>query len=550
MEQEMEQEMDKQKLEPVGKLKSELRVALQESSKPLKLLLKELEGNEHDDARVIRPTLIALKEELEELENRANFLDLPNQARCSILAKRLGATGTATDDSNIFTLRFDENFPIGLNRCLLYFSPTNWAIPDVIAHLQNNDEMAFEIIIVISLDLTQQKALYPYRKYTTTLWVIPTLSELTTLLLSSNSIPTFVELLTTQLKITQISPYQTAGAVQKDTIFFGRTQILAHILNRAPTNYLIIGGRQLGKSSLLKYIERRYQNNPKVECHYLVLFDHLLQPSLTKALKLPKDTDLTTLLDNLANVSEGQRRLFLIDESDLFIRDEMTKGYPILSQFRSLSEEGRCHFIFAGFWYLYEATVLDYHSPIKNFGEAVFVGELEEEACRELATKPMEMLGINYAFEELVEHILEQTGQQANLIAIVCHTLLKKLEKEEFTLEQENVTNALHSRAVEETLGAWARLTGDEQASLLDRLIVYITVEKGIFTLNEIMDQLDEYLYDYTGDQLKQSLNRLRLAFIIRQEEKFYRYCVPLFRQMLMKQDLTALLRAEGVKKR
>lgn len=63
------------------------------------------------------------------------------------------------------------------------------------------------------------------------------------------------------------------------------------------------------------------------------------------------------------------------------------------------------------------------------------------------------------------------------------------------------------------------------------------------------MDQLDEYHYDYTGDQLKQSLNRLKLAFIIRQEKKSYRYCVPLFRQMLMKQDLTALLRAEGIKK-
>jgi len=32
------------------------------------------------------------------------------------------------------------------------------------------------------------------------------------------------------------------------------------------------------------------------------------------------------------------------------VQAEMKNGYPTLSHFRSLSEEGRCYFIFAGFW--------------------------------------------------------------------------------------------------------------------------------------------------------------------------------------------------------
>jgi hypothetical protein len=479
----------------------------------------------------------------------ANFLNLANPERCAILAKRLGATETATDDPNVFKLRFDDNFPVNLTNCLWYFVPANWSLPDIINHL-SHDEMAFQVVIVISLNTTQQKGLRPYGKDTTTPSVVPTRSELTALLLSSNPVSTFVKLLTTQLKISYISPYQLfVGAAH--TLFFGRTQILARIFNRASTNYLIMGGRGLGKSSLLNYIIRHYRNNPKVECHYLfVLSSHRLQRQLAQTLNLPKDTDLSTLLDNLANVPEGKRRLFLIDEADIFIRDEIKNGYPILSQFRKLSEKGRCNFIFAGFWDLYEAAVSDYISPLKNFGESVIVGELEYEACRELATKPMAMLGRNYTSEKLVEHIVKQTGQQAHLIAIVCNEILNKLEKGQQTVNQEDVENALQSRAVTESLfSAFGRLTENNHASHLDRVILYLTVEKGTFTFSKIRKRLDDYLINYTAEQLSQSLARLKLASIIRQEDQSYRYCVPLFRQMLMRQNLTALIRAEDVQR-
>jgi hypothetical protein len=33
--------------------------------------------------------------------------------------------------------------------------------------------------------------------------------------------------------------------------------------------------------------------------------------------------------------------------------------------------------------------VLDYQSPLRNFGETLRVGALEADACRDLATRPM-----------------------------------------------------------------------------------------------------------------------------------------------------------------
>ena len=52
-------------------------------------------------------------------------------------------------------------------------------------------------------------------------------------------------------------------------MFFGRAEQLKHILNRDPANYLIVGARQLGKSSLLLAIKRRVEQRGDMHCDYL-----------------------------------------------------------------------------------------------------------------------------------------------------------------------------------------------------------------------------------------------------------------------------------------
>jgi hypothetical protein len=348
-------------------------------------------------------------------------------------------------------------------------------------------------------------------------------------LLSPKPIKDFVRLLANQLILRDISPYQTSGGVSKDTAFFGRETIIAQIINRELMNYLVIGARQIGKTSLLHHLKRRYQTNPKVDCVYRSLGDGDSQYFRDK------------LNDYLADLPTQQQRLLLLDEADVFIRDEIANGYPMLSHFRSLSDEGRCHFILAGFWDLHQAAVLDYFSPVKNFGELITIGALELKACRELATKPMTLLGIHYAQDELVEQIITATGQRPNLVATVCDEL-KNLAGERRELNAEDVTNALQSQTVTDALKGWESLTNDKQAARLDRIIVYATVEKDTFKLSDVVRVLDEHDYIYTTEQLTQSLARLELAFIIQHTDEVYCYCVPLFREMLMKQEIEVLL--------
>lgn len=131
---------------------------------------------------------------------------------------------------------------MNLTRCLLFFPSANLPTTEILLQLQR-EEMSLQVTIIITLKAEQQQALRPHGENLATLWIVPNSRELTTLLLSPQTTYALARLLATQLKITHISPYQTRGGITKETRFFGRAKILAHIINRTPTNYLMIGGR-------------------------------------------------------------------------------------------------------------------------------------------------------------------------------------------------------------------------------------------------------------------------------------------------------------------
>src|SRR5690606_38494723 len=104
---------------------------------------------------------------------------------------------------------------------------------------------------------------------------------------------------------------------------------------------------------------------------------------------LNASTSLEAVIEHIARAHTGKRVFLLIDEADQFIRAESQAGYAQLTSLRALSEEGRCWFMLAGFWDLYATAVLDYQSPLRNFGEVVTIGALEPDACRDLARVPL-----------------------------------------------------------------------------------------------------------------------------------------------------------------
>ncbi|MDM8564040.1 AAA family ATPase [Candidatus Halobeggiatoa sp. HSG11] len=480
------------------------------------------------------------------LDKAINFVEMSNIERVELLAERLNAEIQPTENSNVFKLVFDNSFPLRLTNYFIYFLPKHLLAEEVIKQLkdiskqlrQSEGEVNVKAIILISLEPKQRLNLPIKIKEDKNLLVIPNAKELSELLLSPKAIDFFMYLLANQLEFSTISPYKTGGSIEKDYIFFGRKQIVTQILSCEPKNYLIVGGRQVGKSSLLKKIQRNYEDNSDVNCCYISLKDTsdlLIKLNLT--LNLDINTPLHILLDLLTK--NKQKYLFLIDEADDFFKDEIEKDYQTLNKIRNITEEGYCNFIFAGFWRLYEAVALDYQSPLLNFGETIFVNALETEACYKLITEPMKLLGVSYINERLIKKIIIDTGQRANLIAIASDNMLKKLSSKKRKLNYKDVDKALNCWDIRTSLNErWRRLIKDEQATRLDRIIIYATVKQGQFNKKDIINILNDNQYAYTAEQLNQSLGRLELAYILKYEKGIYYYCVPLFREMLLEEGV------------
>ena len=202
----------------------------------------------------------------------------------------------------------------------------------------------------------------------------------------------------------------------------------------------------------------------------------------------------------------------------------------MLDALRSLSAEGQCYFILAGFWRLLEVVHADYFAPIRNFGETLTLGPLEQEACADLLVKPMATLGITYADVALVERIVEQTGRRPNLIQIVCTEIIRGLGQRR-KIEHGDVAAALDCSAVGQALGGWGRFTTDQMRARLDRIIVWAMLDVDEFSLDDALKRLAEVGVAVRADQVRTSLARLDLAFILGESGGVYRWRVPLFRE-------------------
>jgi len=467
-----------------------------------------------------------------EAEQRAQALALALGANCQV------SWGWSLP-GRVFEWKLPEDVPVSLDRCLLYVPAADENETRVLQHLRTAHS-GLDVMLVLLRE--GQPQLLKYCADTANLCVAIDSHEQTQWLLAGNPGDLLLRLLAAQLRLTRISPYQTRGGVVRASSFFGRDQLLARVLNREPANYLVVGGRQLGKSSLLKAVQRRLEDHPQMVCHYVSLRDHRLTPRLALQFGLPADSPLDIIIEHINTQHVGKRLFLLIDEADLFFRDEAANGYPQLSTLRALSEEGRCWFMLAGFWDLYATAVLDYQSPLRNFGEVLTIGALERDACRELASVPLARLRLGFASATLLEDLVDASGQRANLVAILCQECLEALPPGARVIERLQLSGALASQAVQDALAGWGRLSQDEAACRLDRIIVYHCAQHG----GTRLAQLIELFGDSTGAvALKESLARLQLAFVLKKVEDGYAFAVPLFARQFEREELPLLLRHE-----
>ena len=69
-----------------------------------------------------------------------------------------------------------------------------------------------------------------------------------------------------------------------------------------------------------------------------------------------------------------------------------------------------------------------------------------------------------YAGPDLVDQLLDATGQCANLMAIACDQILRQLKPDQRIIEAEDIQRSLYCDEIFTALKGWDAMTDDKQA--------------------------------------------------------------------------------------
>lgn len=479
----------------------------------------------------------------------------------NILQERIGReihqNRIISEDNSVpfYELVLHPDFPLPFHSMNVYVLPFNFKAEEInkISDAVVNKLGCIHLIITTNKML--QEALDEYRFDRTINVIIPTLSELTQLLLSPTPLKVLTAICANQLHIAHISPYQTEAGVHREMNFFGRGSILRRIMTPPINNYIVCGGRQLGKSSILKAVERHYRKHNSVKCYYIILSGNIesaerdLVSDFANVLELDKNLSFDDLIYFLKQPRKFTY-VFLIDEIDTFICHDRLNGYRVVRHFLNLSQTGKCFFIFAGFWELYTSTFLEALSPLKNFGEFIQIAGLEEGASYELSTIPLTWLGIEYEDKELPFQLINLVGRRANLITSMCHEVLQLIPSNVYKIEEKDIRRASNSSIINSKISmSWGRLVNNIIDAQLDRMIVYMCLKsEERLNNNDIRKALGKYKeYHYIFPQFERALKRLELAYIIKRhlDDNRYDFCVPLFAKQLREIPIDEIIELE-----
>jgi hypothetical protein len=254
------------------------------------------------------------------------------------------------------------------------------------------------------------------------------------------------------LPFTFIEPYASASGMTPPEEFFGRETERQKLME--PTGSCVIyGGRQLGKTALLRDVERRFHN--PAEHRYALYLDILREvietnhsvdeiwPLLARKLKalgvvatsLSERVQPGKLLGEVETwlAAEPQRRLLLLlDEADKFM--EADQDQMRIGRLKGLMDatERRFKVVFAGLHNVQRSTRLA-NTPLAHLGQPLCIGPLFENGewrqARDMIQKPLQSIGYVFESPELVTRILSQTNYYPSLLGLYGSQLLHHVNR-------------------------------------------------------------------------------------------------------------------------
>ena len=254
-------------------------------------------------------------------------------------------------------------------------------------------------------------------------------------------------------------PYITKGETVAREMFVGRQTEFDSLID--PTGGCIVfGGRQLGKSALLKHVHRE-SHDPRrgTFVAYLDVNDLGTEPQtheemerafwprisdqLVNAGAIP-DLDKSAMrnirslektigaryraIEQALSADETKRIILLLDETDKLLDCDSKFDFKLVRRLRALMAETNRRFkvVFAGLQSVQRYKNWKNH-PFAQLGAEMVINPLPPADAQELIIRPFRVLGFAFEDTRLIPRILSLTNYHPGLIQIFCYRLLEHL---------------------------------------------------------------------------------------------------------------------------
>ena len=250
------------------------------------------------------------------------------------------------------------------------------------------------------------------------------------------------------LPFTDCRPWADTGTPAPE-MFFGRARELRAIEERSGDfTHLIYGGRQLGKTALLRHVERASTERPDIIARYIsiaefgqqrphtALWQRLGEELAHAKLQIAQphsDKNVRAAIRAWLDGRPNRRLLLLLDEADAFFEKDREDEFSVTTVLRDLTVETDRRFkpVFAGLRNV-QKLARDPNSPIAHLGMPLVVGPMlrgeERREAEHLVRWPFAALG--YRLDDaVVSRILTFANYYPSLIQVVCQRLLRDLRQ-------------------------------------------------------------------------------------------------------------------------
>lgn len=355
-----------------------------------------------------------------------------------------------------------------------------------------------------------------------------------------------------QLDLSLLTPYETSKPVTGSR-FFGREFEIRRILQGSDSNFAIMGIRRIGKTSLMREIERQLKEQAQeaddenaaerilfMDCSALSSPAGFVQEVVRK-LRPQELARLTSrqypifLPDFLKRMAQryGGPIVFFLDEFDKVLTWHYTDD-TLLNALRASSNQGHSRYIVGGFREVMRAFS-DLDSPLYNFARAVRLKEFSREQAAAMILDPLEKLGVRFERRnDVVNRIFDETAGQPNLIQFYCSILVEGLDRQGVRVVAPESLFDVYSN---DDFRAFVLSTFMDNTTHLEKAIVFAVMAEGEterpFSVKAIDTALEKRGLEVPLSDLDHACRNLELAGTFTSRGPLFRFATPVFPHML-----------------